>query len=178
VASAAGLVWFTATLAGLTPISYSVPAAAVGAAIFMAVNLGFLLAAIGRIRSSRFAGNRRSSTRLPIRVPASLDGRPCRIEDLSVTDARVTIDAGRSPPASAASNTLSLATDGGVIDLACDVRRRIHIAAGRVELGLSFAPDQEPVIARLTVAVFHPAVLPASGDAPDSDHTLVWRAAA
>jgi cellulose synthase/poly-beta-1,6-N-acetylglucosamine synthase-like glycosyltransferase len=162
-ASAAGMVWFTATLAGLTPIHYDVPWAAVGAAIFVAANLALILSAIGRIRSSRFAGNRRVSVRLPISLPAALDGAQAEVRDLSVSGARVAV-ARPDEKARTDQAGLTLELPDGPLVLGCEVRRRIDLADGRQELGLEFAPDQEPLIARLAVAVFGPTAEPQAAD--------------
>lgn len=171
-AGSIGLVWFTATTAGLTPLTYVVPWAAIGAAVFMAANLALVLAAIGRIRSSRFAGNRRASVRLAVDLPATLNGEPCEVHDLSVTGARVTVHG----PVEAGAALLTLTLDGEALDIPCAIRRR-RIDAGRErDVGLEFAPDQEMAIARLAVALFHPA-LPAEEPASDRS-TLVWRRAA
>jgi cellulose synthase (UDP-forming) len=151
-ASSLGLAWFAATLFGLTPVRYEVPWAAIGAAFFMSVNLALLLAAIGRIRSSQFAGNRRAGTRLPIRVPASIDGIAGHLEDLSLTGARVVVD--DSPRTRRARVELAVDLGHGVVALTSDVRRRAPSRDGLVELGLEFEAGQEETIARLAVAVF------------------------
>ena len=151
-ASSLGLAWFAASLFGLSPVAYPVPWAPIGAAFFMSVNLALLLAAIGRIRSSQFAGNRRAGTRLPLHAPARVDGRAARLEDLSLTGARLVIDA--SHEAERARVTLGLDLDGERVELACQVRRRIAAPDDAVELGLEFDPGQEETVARLAVAVF------------------------
>jgi cellulose synthase (UDP-forming) len=153
VLSSAGLAWFVATLFGLSPVSYTVPWAAIGAAFFLSIDLALLLAAIGRIRSSRFAGNRRSSTRLPLGGATRLDGQPAQLLDLSITGARVhladTMEFMSDEP------RLTLAIGGHRIEVDALVRRRSVSAGGGVELGLEFAPGQETEVARLAVAVFH-----------------------
>lgn len=151
VAGSLGLFWFVATLFGLTPVAYSIPWAAIGAAFFMAVNLALVLAAIGRIRSSRFSGNRRAGVRLPTSVSGVVDGHPADILDLSVTGARV-----RAPARAAFGDvvTLVLHLPTGSLELAGRVRRMVA-GEGGVDLGLSFEPGQERVLGRLAVAVFH-----------------------
>lgn len=157
LASAAGMAWFAASLAGLTPLRYEIPWAAIGAAFFMAINLGLLLAAIGRIRSSRFAGNRRASVRLPVALPATLDGRGVELLDLSLTGARVAGMPNSLPVAGALAPTgadLRFDLHGGQFHLRVAPRRRTEQADGRVALGLEFAPDQDAAISRLAIAVF------------------------
>jgi hypothetical protein len=156
-ASAAGIAWFAASLAGLTPLRYEIPWAAIGAAVFMAMNLGFLLAAIGRIRSSRFAGNRRASVRLPVSLAATLDGRNVELLDLSLTGARVAAPAADLPsertPATRASD-LRFDLHGGHFDVRVAPRRQIAREDGLAELGLEFTPGQDAQVARLAVAIF------------------------
>lgn len=174
-ASCAGLVWFVATLAGLGPIHYGVPVAAVGAAGFLAVNLGLLLAAIGRIRSSRFAGNRRAATRLPVHVDAWVEGAPCSVEDLSVTGARVLLDTAPSGP-DGRPLSLQLELEGVTVDVRCRTRRR-RARSGDWELGLEFLLGQEAAISRLAVGLFHPPVPPV-GDRVAAGATARWERAA
>jgi cellulose synthase (UDP-forming) len=177
VASSAALAFFVATLFGLTPVHYPVPWAAIGAAFFLSVDLALLLAAIGRIRSSRFAGNRRASPRLPLVGAARLDGQPAQLMDLSITGARVVLANDAAPVSD--EPRLSLRLAGQVVELDVIVRRRSNVARGAHELGLEFAPGQEPVIGRLAVAVFHgvesesATVIPRSGDAVSE-----WRSVA
>jgi len=170
-ASSFGLAWFTATLFGLSPVHYSVPWAAIGAAIFIAINLAFLLAAIGRVRSSRFAGNRRASTRIELAGPARVDGQPVELADLSITGARIALQAGH--PAISERPVLSLDVHGHRIELATHVRRRGSGADGTQELGLEFDPGQESEIARLAIAIFHTADGSASG-APAPTAREAW----
>jgi cellulose synthase (UDP-forming) len=153
VVSSGALAWFVATLFGLTPVAYSVPWAAIGAAFFLSIDLALLLAAIGRIRSSRFAGNRRSSTRLPLGGAVRLDGQPARLLDLSITGARVRL--GGDADLVTDEPRLVLVVGGRRIGVDTLVRRRSRASGGTAELGLEFAPGQETVVARLAVAVFH-----------------------
>jgi hypothetical protein len=134
----------------------------------MAINLGFLLAAIGRIRSSRYAGNRRASVRLPVSLPATLDGRPVRLLDLSLTGARATAAADAVPAPSPTPSPAMLDFDlhGMLFAFRTLPRRHAVRENGDVELGLEFAPDQEAEVARLAVAVFQgPAALEVVGAA-------------
>lgn len=185
-ASSFGLVWFTASLLGLGPVHYAVPWAAIGAAVFLAANLGFLLAAIGRIRAPRFSGNRRASARIETVVPAVFEGRRGWVADLSVTGARIVLPAselegGGSAPASSdgTGGRLRLELPGASegIELSVSVRRRVPRPDGSLELGLAFEPGQLEAIARLAVAVFH-ALVPVEerhGERRLEPRALVWR---
>jgi len=167
-ASLVGMAWFVASLAGLTPVRYEVPWAAIGAALFMALNLGLLIAAIGRIRSARFAGNRRASVRLPVSLPATLDGGPVELIDLSLTGARVAAPAAALPRADApegSASELGFDLHGGRFDMRVAPRRRIERDDGQTELGLEFTPGQDAEIARLAVCIFQGRVAPEIVDA-------------
>jgi len=181
VASAAGMAWFAASLAGLTPLTYEVPWAAIGAAVFMAMNLGFLLAAIGRIRSSRFAGNRRASVRLPVSLAATLDGRPVELIDLSLTGARVAAAAAALSGDTAARvpfSELRFDLHGGRFRMRVTPRRRIERDDGQAELGLEFDAGQDAEIARLAIAIFQgQATLELVGARPTKRRRRVERVA-
>ncbi len=180
-ASAIGLAWFTATLAGLGPLRYEAPWAAVGAAFFMAMNLAFLIAAIGRIRSSRFAGNRRASVRLPVSLPASLGGHRVELRDLSLTGARVAGDEDALPSDSAGPapvRDLVFELHGGLFQLRAEPRRRAVVEDGMVELGLEFAVGQDAEIARLAIAIFQGSTALQVVDAPPGRRRRPAQAAA
>jgi cellulose synthase (UDP-forming) len=173
-ASALGLAWFAATLLGRTPITYGVPWAAIGAALFMSANLAILLAAIGRIRSARFAGNRRAGTRLPVHLPVRLGQRGAQLADLSLTGARVIVPGLFEPKGGRTRLTLDLGDD--TVQLTCHVRRRAKRSDGQYELGLEFDGSQERAIARVAVAVFHTEVAGAVAP-PSEERNLVWERA-
>jgi cellulose synthase (UDP-forming) len=178
-ASSLGLAWFTANLLGVGPLRYAVPWAAIGAAFFLAANLGFLLAAIGRIRSARFSGNRRASARIETVVPAVFAGRRGWVVDLSITGARVVLPAAGAtgaPDSIPDRDRLRLeidGPDGEAVELDAEVRRQAARPDGSLEVGLAFAPDQLEAVARLAVAVFHTAV-PTEGRPVET--VLHWQA--
>jgi cellulose synthase (UDP-forming) len=174
VASSIGLVWFTATLLGLSPIQYAVPWAAIGAAVFMALNLALLIAAIKRIRSSRFAGNRRAGTRLPVHVPIVIAGQRGELLDLSVSGAGVRVEGPVDLGVGELWLTMDLPTRP--IELQVEIRRN-RMEAGAELLGLAFASGQERAIAELAVAIFHADVNPTRRGRRRKS-TVVWEGAA
>jgi cellulose synthase/poly-beta-1,6-N-acetylglucosamine synthase-like glycosyltransferase len=174
--SVLSLGWFGLTTAGLTPYRYEVPWPARVASFFVVMNLAILLAAIARIRASRYAGNRRGSVRLAVCAPAAIAGAPCTVLDLSITGARVLL------PAKAAADigeeaSLSLLLPDQTIVLRCAVRQHLPTTASTTDietaavadatasaepdcqLGLAFNEGQEQQLARVAVALFHPEVL-------------------
>jgi hypothetical protein len=95
--------------------------------------------------------------RLPVTLPASLDGRGVQLRDLSLTGARVAGDAEALPapgPEPATPGELVFDLHGGLFRLRTQPRRRTVLEDGSVELGLEFAPEQESEVARLAIAVF------------------------
>jgi hypothetical protein len=140
----------------------------------MAVNLALLLAAIGRIRSSRFSGNRRAGTRLPVHVPVRLAGQRGELLDVSVTGARIRVPA--SVDGDSGELWLTVELPGRSVELLVDIRRT-QIRDGSVVLGLEFRRGQERSIGALAVGIFHADVAVAGTPRRRRDG-LVWEGAA
>lgn len=146
---AAGI-WFALTLAGRTPVTYGVHWAAYGAAGWLVVNTLLLTSAVARIRSDRFAGERRASVRFDVDVAGTLDGRPCQVRDVSLTGARVVVDADAGPGLDG-----ELAIDGIPVRLEAAARSQRLLADGSVLVGLRFLDDQDTEQAALALALFN-----------------------
>jgi cellulose synthase (UDP-forming) len=91
-ASVFALVWFPVTLAGLTPAHYSDPWIPAGALIWVALNVLVMIAAIRRIRRVEFGVERRASVRFTVDAVADLDGFGTRVQDVSLSGARLVCD--------------------------------------------------------------------------------------
>ena len=137
------------TLAGLTPFTYSQPAVAEGAFLFLGVNAAFLAGGALRIRAPEFAPEQRSGVRLPVTLRGTVDGAVCTIDDLSLGGAGVTLPAGAS---AAGDVELVVLLPDHTVTLQAAVRRRRDVAAG-VELGVEFDPAQVVDIAELALAL-------------------------
>ncbi|MGY1631546.1 glycosyltransferase [Geodermatophilus sp. SYSU D01186] len=87
----AAVVYAGLTLAGLTPTEYPVSGTAVVPLLWLLVTAGFVATAIARIRSSRFGTERREGHRFPIAFPATLDGLPGQMVDVSLGGAQVRV---------------------------------------------------------------------------------------
>jgi len=149
-ASMASATWFAATLVGATPTTYAVPAAAYGAAFWLAVNAGLVTVAIRRVRAERFAADRRASYRFSVvGATGHLDGHPCTLDDLSITGARAVVAGPRRHRA-----RRILTIDGVPAPLEVVVRSERPSTDGHV-VGLEFAPGQELAQAALALALFH-----------------------
>jgi cellulose synthase/poly-beta-1,6-N-acetylglucosamine synthase-like glycosyltransferase len=162
-AQAFALGWFAVVVTGLVPFfHYASPLAPTFVAPLTVISLAITINAINRIRSSRFSGNRRAATRLPVWTQARIGDVICVVLDLSVTGARI-----RVPDTLAAELggevEVSFATPHGMVRLDADVRRRFKTDGGAdrfaTEVGLEFEPDQEAALGRLAVALFQPDVL-------------------
>ncbi|MGI8684965.1 MAG: glycosyltransferase [Acidimicrobiales bacterium] len=166
VVSLVAAVWFALSAAGRTPLSYDEPWAAYGAAFWLGVNALFVLAAIRRIRSERFAGERRASVRFDVSMPGRLDGGACRIHDISLTGAKVAVPAERSGSLRSSDGDghhrarVAIPFGDVVLDLAAAVRSVRPAGEADVVVGLEFEPGQDSTRARLALALFNAQLVP------------------
>ena len=149
--SLVGAAWYTATLMGATPTRYEVPWAAHATFAWLSLNIVLLVLAIRRIRSMRYAAERRASFRFETSFDGRLGGLPCRVTDVSLTGARVEMAGLVS---GMAHQVLVVDLDGGELMLDTDVRSR-RLDADGVVCGLEFLPGQHQARARLSLALFH-----------------------
>jgi len=151
--------WFALTLLGVTPVSYTVPWAVFGAFGWMIVNVALVFLAIVRVRSARFAPERRSSVRFELGVPGRFAELECEVLDLSLTGARIAISGAPEPDRT---HRLALALGGRRI--AIDATERSHRFGpdGRLVLGLAFAEEITAERAELALALFRTRALPAA----------------
>jgi cellulose synthase (UDP-forming) len=162
--------WFGATLLDLTPMHYDVPWVVYGAFGWLAFNAGLVGLAMARIRSERFAGERRASVRFELDAAARLGGLPCSVRDLSLTGARVVIPDGDFDLNGVQPEVETLVLDlGRPLALEVEVRSCRPGPEGTV-CGVEFRAGQEAERARLALALFHsetdPERVPETG-APD-----------
>ncbi|HEY3237915.1 MAG TPA: glycosyltransferase, partial [Acidimicrobiia bacterium] len=156
--SALAAIWFALTLAGRSPLNYGQKWVVYGAFTWLVVNGALVVAAMARIRSERFAGERRASVRFDLDAVGSVDGRTCRVRDLSLTGAKALLPAGSSPLALA--GQLTFIADLGVpVTLQAEVRSSRPSPEGTI-LGLEFCAGQEADRANLALALFHSAAVP------------------
>jgi len=164
VVSLVAAVWFALSAAGRTPLSYDEPWAAYGAAFWLGVNALFVLAAIRRIRSERFAGERRASVRFDVTMPGRLDGGACRIHDISLTGAKVAVPAERAGSLRSGDghHRARVAIPFGDVVLHLDAAVRSVRPAGEADVvvGLEFEPGQDSTRARLALALFNAQLVP------------------
>ncbi|HEY3262277.1 MAG TPA: glycosyltransferase, partial [Pseudonocardiaceae bacterium] len=167
VAHVAGLGWYAATIAGLSPLHYSVTWAAHGAAAWMVANMVVLCVAIHRIRSPRYGVERRAAVRFAMHGPAVLgDHHPVHVHDVSLTGAALSAPAGVA--AVGQRTTLTLTADGVELRLPATVRSVSAPAGGQhVHVGAEFDQASNRLIAQLALALFRTDITPTVGfDAP------------
>lgn len=150
--SVIAVAWYALTLLGVTPVQYAVPWAVHAAFGWMLINVALVWLAIRRVRSSRYAAERRSSVRFAIDLPARLDGLEATVRDLSLTGARVEL-----PVAAAIAEQTHLTVelpDGPPLEFAGSSRSTWTDDRGRTMVGFEFAEGQFDGRARLALALF------------------------
>jgi len=162
--SVLALLYFAVTIAGLTPFEYQTPAAAIGAAVFLCGNTLLLVTAIRRIRDPRFSPNRRGSHRFDVHLGARLDGRFCRVTDVSMTGCMARVIGERPEPGARMTLVVSLPQEP--VRLECIVRRVLDGVPPEFSLGLEFAPGQRAILGTLAVALFNGGARTSSAETP------------
>ncbi|HET7026077.1 MAG TPA: glycosyltransferase [Candidatus Limnocylindrales bacterium] len=155
--SVLGAAWFALTLLGRTPVRYEEPWAIAAAFGWLVVNAALVFLAVVRVRSARYAPERRSSVRFEANVPGTFANLPCEILDLSLTGARIAI-AGAPEPGR--TQLLSLALGGRTLSIDATERSHRFGDDGRLVLGLSFADEITAERAELALALFMTRALP------------------
>jgi cellulose synthase (UDP-forming) len=172
IAQFVALAWYAGTLLGYTSLHYQVPWIAHGAVLWILANTTILAFAIDRIRSPRFAAERRASVRFRVDRQAFLDGHPVRLEDVSLTGASLL---ARSPLAVPGQRIgLGFATTTSLLNLAAIVRSAApdpgsSLPAGEsegeddsgwVRLGIEFDNLSDSTTAELALALFRTGLTP------------------
>ncbi len=148
----AALVWLGFTLAGLTPVTYEVRWTVYGAAFWALLNMGFLIGALSRIRSDRFASERRTAARLQVEGAASVEGRAAHLMDISMGGALIRCDGPIEP--CPAPLRIELERAGSQITLFAEERGRQVLADGSTLMRLQFAEHQTRALALLARVLF------------------------
>ena len=150
--SVAAGAWFTLSMAGLTPVTYPVRWTVYGAVFWAAVNAALLVAAIRRIRSDRFATDRRTGVRQRLEGEALVDGGHAHLLDVSIGGALVRT---RVPTTASARHVLALSFDGDqTVRLNCEERSRQAVGGEGDLVSLQFRAGQDREVGRLAVALF------------------------
>jgi cellulose synthase/poly-beta-1,6-N-acetylglucosamine synthase-like glycosyltransferase len=153
--SALSLIWFGLSAAGYTPLHYDNVGAATINAFWVAVNLGLILAAIVRVRSIQFGTERRSGFRFATNLSGMLASHPCRIQDVSMTGALLSITSDKFPDADAADGRVTVDIDvpHETVTLTAEVRSRRAVGPNRAIYGVQFCDGQTQEVGRLALAL-------------------------
>ena len=143
--------WFALTLLGRTPVTYPELGAVFAAFGWMLVNVALAWLAIARVRSLRYARERRASVRFDVDLPAIIGSLAARTLDVSTAGAKVV--AG-SEVAVGSDVALTLATEGEPIVLGAFVRSAHREPGAGFVHGLEFLTGQHEARARLALALF------------------------
>ncbi len=148
----AAAVWFVGTIAGLTTLTYGVRWTAYGAAFWALVNSIALVAAILRIRSNRFATDRRTAVRHSFEGDVLIDDQVVQLVDVSIGGALVRIQDARLHEGTHILQVSFL--DAGGIMLRSEERSRQAIGEQGMLLSLQYCKGQDREIARLALGLF------------------------
>lgn len=162
-ATVVALAWYAATALGVTGVTYPVPWVAHGAALWAVLNGALLLAAVRRIRSERFAADRRASVRFALDGPVRVADRPGRLKDASLTGLCAVLATGRAPRCGDAV-AVQLPTSSGTVHLPGVVRTSVD-GGEEVELGIEFVGATAATQAALALALFRTGITPSLVDA-------------
>ncbi len=136
---------------GVLPITYREPWAAWGAFGWLTINAGLVWLAIRRVRSLRFAGERRAGVRFAVDVPGSVDGVAAGIQDVSVGG---TLLATRERLAERDRHLVTFGLAERPISLWATVRSVREAPTGELHYAFEFASGQDPAAGDLARAIF------------------------
>jgi cellulose synthase (UDP-forming) len=145
-------IWFGLTLAGQSGMTYEEPWVAYGASFWLTVNAIFLVKAIRRVRSPRFATERRSGVRFDTELDGVLGGVPCRVLDLSLSGARVSVDRSATIPDSP---VLWIGDEAMRWRVPAEICLRRPESETQVSYGLRFTSPHPIDRARIALALFN-----------------------
>lgn len=143
--------WFALTLLGRTPVTYTEHGAVLAAFGWMLVNVVLAWLAIARVRSLRYARERRASVRFDVELPAFIGGLAAKTLDVSTAGAKVV---AQTEVVVGSDVALTLGTDGEPIVLGAVVRSVHRDPDTGVVHGLEFLSGQHEARAQLALALF------------------------
>lgn len=138
-------------LLNVVPISYASPWAAAGAFGWLIVNAGLVWTAMRRVRSLRFAAERRSAVRFAVDATGAVDGAVALIQDVSVGGALI---ATQDPLVERETHLLSFEMPGRTTSLWARIRSSRRAASGEHHYAFEFEPGQFPAKGALARSVF------------------------
>ncbi|HEX7195860.1 MAG TPA: PilZ domain-containing protein, partial [Candidatus Limnocylindria bacterium] len=150
-ASFVGAAIYVLHLLGVITIPYASEWAAAGAFFWLVVNAGLVWIAMRRVRSLRFAAERRSAVRFAVDIPGAVDGAGASVQDVSVGGALV---ATAEPLVEREAHLLSFELAGATTSLWARIRSSRRAATGEFHYAFEFEPGQFPAKGALARTVF------------------------
>jgi cellulose synthase (UDP-forming) len=137
---------------GALPLHYANQAAAAGAFVWLCVNAALIWTAVRRIRSLRYAGERRSAVRFAVDRPGWVDGEPVAVQDLSVGG--TLIAAANSLP-DRDQHLVTVDLGHGIVSIWAEVRSTRRADGSEMHYAMEFAAGQYPARAAIARAIFN-----------------------
>jgi cellulose synthase (UDP-forming) len=150
-ASVVGATVYVLHLLGVFAIPYPSGWAAAGAFFWLVVNAGLVWMAARRVRSLRYAAERRSAVRFAVDIAGTVDGEGASVQDVSVGGALV---ATRDALVERETHLLSFELPGGTTSLWARIRSSRRAASGEHHYAFEFEPGQYPAKGALARTVF------------------------
>jgi cellulose synthase (UDP-forming) len=138
-------------LVGLFRVGYASEWAALGAFGWLSFNVALVWIAMRRIRSARFATQRRSAVRFAIDLPGWIDGQEASVQDVSVGG---TLIATVEPLVEREAHLVSFGLPGVTASLWARIRSTRRAASGEYHYALEFEPGQYAARGALARAIF------------------------
>jgi cellulose synthase (UDP-forming) len=138
-------------LLGVFSIDYTSEWAAAGAFGWLVVNAALVWVAAQRVRSLRFAAERRSAVRFAVDIPGTVDGATASVQDVSVGGALL---ATREPLVERETHLVSFELPGGTTSIWARIRSSRRAASGEYHYAFEFDPGQYPAKGALARTVF------------------------
>jgi hypothetical protein len=129
-------------------VEYESRGLALGAVGWLVLNTALVGIAIDRIRSERFAGERRAGERLHVAVPCEISDVRGRTLDVSLTGARMLLDA---PLPATAQHDLHLSFGEQSFRLIVRTVGRTKLSAAGYEVRCEVLPGQDREVGRLAL---------------------------
>ena len=149
--SVVGATIYALHLLGAFTIPYDSETAAAGAFVWLVVNTSLVWVAIRRVRSLRYAAERRSSVRFAVDVPGAVDGSVASVQDVSVGGALI---ATVEPLVEREAHLVSFTLPNGITSLWARIRSSRRAASGEHHYAFEFEPGQVTAQGELARAVF------------------------
>ncbi|MEA2651542.1 MAG: hypothetical protein QOI85_1263 [Chloroflexota bacterium] len=132
-------------------IDYASEWAAAGAFAWLVVNAALVWVAAQRVRSLRFAAERRSAVRFAVDIPGAVDGATASVQDVSVGGALL---ATREALVERETHLVSFELPGGTTSIWARIRSSRRAASGEYHYAFEFEPGQYPAKGALARTVF------------------------